>query len=208
LVWVKSRITRTGLEAIVQADPRFEVAGRGNRTADLSSAIREFAPDVVLLDDAEIGMGRRLPDAPNQHVAPAFVALVDRLRRTDVLRALQSGVRAMILRESHPEEITAALHAVSDGLAVLSPEILDVLLPTITDWANAKDHAAEEPLTTRETEVLSLLAEGAGNKQIASKLRISEHTVKFHVSSILNKLGATTRTEAVTRGYKQGKILI
>jgi DNA-binding NarL/FixJ family response regulator len=65
-----------------------------------------------------------------------------------------------------------------------------------------------DPLTARETEVLSLLAGGAGNKEIAGRLRISEHTAKFHVSSILSKLGATTRTEAVSRGYRLGLILM
>jgi DNA-binding NarL/FixJ family response regulator len=63
-------------------------------------------------------------------------------------------------------------------------------------------------LTPRESEVLALLADGAANKEIASRLSISEHTAKFHVSSILNKLGATTRTEAVARGYKEGLIVI
>jgi len=66
----------------------------------------------------------------------------------------------------------------------------------------------QEPLTAREKEVLALLAEGAGNKEIAAKLSISENTAKFHVSSILGKLGATTRTEAVSRGYRLGLILI
>jgi DNA-binding NarL/FixJ family response regulator len=65
-----------------------------------------------------------------------------------------------------------------------------------------------EPLTARESEILALLAEGGGNKEIASRLHISEHTVKFHVSSILAKLGASTRTDAVARGYRDGLIVI
>jgi DNA-binding NarL/FixJ family response regulator len=74
--------------------------------------------------------------------------------------------------------------------------------------ASPGDLPPGEPLTPREIDVLSLLAEGAGNKEIAARLHISEHTVKFHVSSILGKLGAATRTEAVTRGYKEGLILM
>jgi DNA-binding NarL/FixJ family response regulator len=136
------------------------------------------------------------------------VALIDSVRRTDVLHTLQSGVRAVLSRDSEPHEITAALEAAHEGLAVFSAEILDVLLPAGTELADADELPPGEPLTSREIDVLSLLAEGAGNKEIASRLGISEHTVKFHVSSILSKLGAATRTEAVTRGYKEGLILM
>jgi DNA-binding NarL/FixJ family response regulator len=80
--------------------------------------------------------------------------------------------------------------------------------PTPSEGAEQDFEYLNDPLTTRETEVLALLAGGAGNKEIAEQLRISEHTAKFHVSSILSKLGATTRTEAVSRGYRLGLILI
>jgi len=83
-----------------------------------------------------------------------------------------------------------------------------VLLPGSTELAGESDLPPGEPLSDRESSVLALMAEGAGNKEIAARLGISEHTVKFHVSSILNKLGAATRTEAVTRGYKEGLILM
>lgn len=207
LVWAKSAITRAGLEAIVQADARFEVAG-GSRSAEILSAMRECAPDVVLLDLADTSIARLLPGLSDQPIAPAVVVLVDGVRRADVLRILQAGVRAVIARESHPPEITAALEAAHDGLAVFSPEILDALLPASTELAGAGELPPGEPLTERESAVLALMAEGAGNKEIAARLHISEHTVKFHVSSILNKLGAATRTEAVTRGYKEGLILM
>ena len=101
-----------------------------------------------------------------------------------------------------------SLEAAHDGLAVFSQEILDVLLPTSTELSGVDELPPGEPLTKRESKVLALIAEGAGNKEIAARLHISEHTVKFHVSSILNKLGAATRTEAVTRGYKEGLILM
>ena len=208
LVWAKSGITRAGLESIVQAEPRFEVAGAGSRTGDLLTAMRELAPDVVLLDITETPMTRLLPAPSDQPGAPALVVLMESIRRAEVLRVVQSGVRAVISRESHPREIAAAIEAAHDGLAVFSSEILDVLLPSSTELVAADDLPPGEPLTPRETDVLSLLAEGAGNKEIAARLHVSEHTVKFHVSSILNKLGAATRTEAVTRGYKEGLILI
>lgn len=208
LVWAKSAITRAGLEAIVRADPRFEIAENLGRNADLLSAMRESAPDAVLLDTSDTSIARGLPDVSALPAAPALVALVDSMRRADILRALQSGARAVLWRQSHPREITAALQAAHDGLTVFSPEILEVLLPASAELASPGDLPPGEPLTAREIDVLSLLAEGAGNKEIAARLHISEHTVKFHVSSILAKLGAATRTEAVTRGYKEGLILM
>jgi len=207
-VWARPAITRAGLEAIVQSDARFEVEGAGSGIADLLAAVRQFAPDVVLLDAVDRPISRLLPDVADRAGAPVFVVLLQTARRADVLRALQAGVRAVLARDAHPREITAALQAAHDGLAVFSPEILDVLIPGSMELAGDGDLPPGEPLSERESDVLSLMAEGAGNKEIAARLHISDHTVKFHVSSILNKLGAATRTEAVTRGYKEGLILI
>jgi DNA-binding NarL/FixJ family response regulator len=208
LVWAKPAITRVGLEAIVQSNHRLELAGAGNRTSDLLAAMRQFAPDVVLLDVADTAVSHLLPGLAHSAATPAFVVLVETARRADVLRALQAGVRAVLARDAHPREITVAIEAAHDGLAVFSPEILDVLLPNSTELSGEGDLPPGEPLSARESDVLALMAEGAGNKEIAARLHISEHTVKFHVSSILNKLGAATRTEAVTRGYKEGLILM
>jgi two-component system, NarL family, response regulator YdfI len=208
LVWAKPAVTRAGLEAIVRADPRFELAGTAARPADLLAAMRQFAPDVVLFDAAGVRIPR-LPSEPGKPgAAPVFVVLLDHPRRTEVLRVLQSGIRAVLASDAHPPEITTALEAAYSGLAIFSAEILDVLLPGSTELPSESDLPPGEPLSDRESSVLALMAEGAGNKEIAARLAISEHTVKFHVSSILNKLGASTRTEAVTRGYKEGLILM
>lgn len=208
LVWAKSAIMRAGLESLVRADPRFEVAVSERHTADLLTSVRELAPDVVLLDGSDTvktALSAEWTGAPR---APEIVVLLESVRRAEVLRFLRSGARGLVLREAHPEEIAAALEAVNNGMAVMSPEILDVLVPASAEAQTGDDLPVGEPLTPRESVVLALLADGAGNKEIASRLRISEHTVKFHVSSILNKLGAATRTEAVARGYKEGLILI
>ncbi len=208
LVWAKSAIMRAGLESLVRADSRFEVAVSERHSADLLTSVRELTPDVVLLDGADTvkaALSSELAGAPR---APEIVVLLESVRRAEVLRILRSGVRGLVLRDAHPEEIAAALEAVNNGMAVMSPEILDVLVPASAEAQTGDDLPVGEPLTPRESVVLALLADGAGNKEIASRLRISEHTVKFHVSSILNKLGAATRTEAVARGYKEGLILI
>jgi DNA-binding NarL/FixJ family response regulator len=114
-------------------------------------------------------------------------------------------VRAILPADASASEILAAIEAAAAGLAVVDVRDLEGLL------AASVPQAAEEgatPLTARELEVLRMLAEGAANKTIAWKLGISEHTVKFHVAQILGKLGAGTRTEAVTVGIRKGLILL
>src|SRR6476469_6690762 len=107
----------------MQSDARFEVEGAGSGIADLLAAVRQFAPDVVLLDAVDRPISRLLPDVADRAGAPVFVVLLQTARRADVLRALQAGVRAVLARDAHPREITAALQAAHDGLAVFSPEI-------------------------------------------------------------------------------------
>jgi DNA-binding NarL/FixJ family response regulator len=208
LVWAKSAITRAGLEAIVAADQRFEIASPGSRSADLLSALRESAPDVVLVDLAGTSLARALPGYSDMPAAPAVVVLLENMQRADVLRVMQSGVRVVLAGDSHPAEIIAALEAAHAGLAVLTPEILDAILPRSGELSAEGELPPGEPLTQRESSVLALMAEGAGNKEIGARLGISEHTVKFHVSSILGKLGAASRTEAVARGYREGLIVM
>jgi len=203
VVLAKSAITRAGLASVVRADARFELVGEGP-DLDLVRIHRGEYPQVVLLDSGDPALP--LPAFLRQADAPTVVVLVDRANRNEVRRMLHGGIRAILLRESAAPEIHAALESAAAGLAVISPEILDALLPALSDFADADDLPVTEPLTSRESEIFSLLAEGAGNKEIASRLSISEHTVKFHVSSILAKLGAASRTEAVTRGYKEGLI--
>ena len=208
LVWAKSTIARAGLEAIVQADERFSIARAERDSGDLLALMRACSPDVVLLDGSDSGATRLSAEVLQAFDGPAVVVLVENAARGEFLRHLQDGPKSLLLRDSSPTEITAALQAASDGLVVLSPEILEILWPSASELTGFAELPPGEPLTSRESEVLALLADGAGNKEIAARLRISEHTVKFHVSSILNKLGATTRTEAVTRGYKEGLIVI
>lgn len=208
LVWAKSAIMRAGLEALVRADARFDVAGANRETTDLVTSVRELAPDVALLDGSSGFNAAVWAELSSAADAPAAVVLLESLRRAGVLRLLQSGVRGLLLREARPEEISAALVAVNSGLTVMSPEMIEVLAPVSAEAPADDELPPGEPLTPRESEVLALLADGAGNKEIAIRLGVSEHTVKFHVSSILNKLGAATRTEAVTRGFKEGLIMI
>ena len=109
-------------------------------------------------------------------------------------------------RDATPEEIAAALGAIAGGLITLDRRLAPLLLQPSLALAPASERliGSDEPLTARELEVLQLLAEGLPNKIIATRLHITEHTAKFHVSSILMKLGAASRTEAVTTAARRG----
>lgn len=200
LVRSNSPFARAGLEDAIAADPRFAVVRDSPREPDQQ-------PDVILLDGPDAGPARA-PSGPVGGHPLNLVLLIDEVSRTEFARLYQTGVRAILPRDSSSQEIASAIEAVSQNLAALSPEFLEGLLPAISEDREADVEYLQEPLTAREIEVLALMAEGAENKEIAMRLKISEHTAKFHVSSILGKLGATSRTEAVTRGYRLGLIFI
>lgn len=206
LVWAQSPITQAGLKAIVDADARFETIERPARGRGVpGSGLAEDA-DIILLDGGDVS---RIFAAMQEELgATPVVVLADATARGEILRLLHAGVRGILMRDSPPQEITAALAAASEGLAVVSPEVLEALFPAHSAVPDEEDQLPPEALTERESEVLALLAVGASNKQIAGRLHLSEHTVKFHVSTILSKLGAATRAEAVARGYRQGLILM
>jgi DNA-binding NarL/FixJ family response regulator len=158
-------------------------------------------PDGVL---AAVGVDERSPSADGR--APAIVLLTGETQPAWTTEALRLGVRGLLPRDASAVEILAAVEAAASGMAVLDPRELESLLAGSAVPAQAN---GETPvLTARELEVLRMMAEGAANKTIAWKLSISEHTAKFHVASILTKLNASTRTEAVTMGIRRGLILL
>lgn len=197
LVIAASAMVRAGLEALVREDSRFQLVSASRNGASSSPA------DVVLAESDLDAIARVITTAAG---AP-IVLITEEVSRADLRRLLRSGVRAVLDRDAAQHEILAAVEAVSAGLTALAPEQMDLLLPSTADNDESEPWLHEE-LTARESEVLTMLAEGTSNKEIAARLNLSEHTVKFHVSSILAKLGATTRTEAVSRGVRQGLIVI
>ncbi len=196
LIAAPSAVVRAGLEALAASSPELEIVGS---FPDLAGA-EDLHPDVIL---SALPLDEIAPPA-NGH-APAFVVLTNEAQPAWTAEVLRLGVRAVLPRDASQSEILAAVEAAANGLAVLDPRDLDVLLAT-----SAPAQASAEPttLTARELEVLRMMADGAPNKIIAWKLNISEHTVKFHVASILAKLGAGSRTEAVTTGIRKGLVLL
>jgi two-component system, NarL family, response regulator YdfI len=134
------------------------------------------------------------------------VLLTDLASPVSVNQAIRAGVRGILPAELAAEQLVIALEAVARGLVVLHPNGLET--PRAADHSGNGIMEIVEPLTAREREVLQMLSEGLGNKEIATRLKISEHTVKFHVASILGKLGAASRTEAVSLALRRGLILL
>ena len=187
-----SPVVRAGLESLVVSSAGMELAGAFADTHGLEA----LRPDVVLAAGVE---------APESDGIP-IVLLASEAQPVFSAERFQAGVRAVLPPDATPAAIIAALDAVAAGLAVIAPLELDALLPARAEAAALPESGGS--LTPRELEVLRMMAEGAANKTIAWKLGISEHTVKFHVASILGKLGAGTRTEAVTIGIRRGLVLI
>jgi len=208
LIVARSPFTQAGLHAAVSADPRFESVRKLSQRTETEPGLASVQEDVILFDGLEGDIDDFLSGSFKGHRFGRVVLLAEDLTRAETVRLMQSGVQAILPRDSSASEITSALEAVNEGLVAFSPDFLQMLLPTPLEGGEQEFEYLNDPLTPRETEVLALLTGGAGNKEIARRLRISEHTAKFHVSSILSKLGATTRAEAVSRGYRLGLILV
>jgi DNA-binding NarL/FixJ family response regulator len=192
VVAARSSVVRAGLESVVRSSSSLELAGALDWSL-INSA--EVEADIMLVE-----AGDALPELSSQPV----VLLIDTSDALLVSSALRSGVRGVISREATPEEIESAIHAVHAGLVVITAGSLPDLLPELRPAAEA----LTEPLSDRELEVLNLIAEGQSNKLIAHALGISEHTVKTHVASILAKLGAASRTEAVSQAIRRGLVML
>ena len=195
LIAAHSAMTRAGLETLVASAPSLQLAGSYSD----ASAAEALHPDVLLAEGA-------LEDLPPPAArAPAIVLLSSESQPAFTHEAFKLGVRAVLARDASPGAILAAVEAAAGGLAVIEPGELE---PLLAASAPVPVSAASAALTARELDVLRLVAEGDANKEIAWKLGISEHTAKFHVASILGKLNAGSRTEAVTIGIRRGLVLI
>jgi DNA-binding NarL/FixJ family response regulator len=158
---------------------------------EVAELVSELQPDVVLWQlapDEDAAALLRLLKAQNIVLLASNAAL-------DLIRA---GAQGVLPLDASAEQIGIALRAATIGLGVFAPDRLDA--PTVPRNAS--------PLTARETEVLRMIAEGLANKEIAWRLGISDHTVKFHVSALLGKLGAGSRAEAIGAGIRQGVIML
>jgi DNA-binding NarL/FixJ family response regulator len=186
-----------------------DIVGSAADFESISGQLVDAEPDVVLVETAADTHEELLSVLEDSEVAQecAVIVLSEQPKAAWFSRALRAGVRAVLPREVTPEQLRAALEAAAAGLVVVHPAELETVLPAPVGLPAALDELPE-PLTPREREVLQMLAAGLANKEIAARLKISDHTVKFHVASILGKLGASTRTEAVSTGIRRGLVLL
>jgi two-component system, NarL family, response regulator YdfI len=206
-----SPVVRAGLSAVVATSSKLTVIGSASDLDALTREFEQLQPDVLLLDVSghfqELLWEKLLSSQQQQY--PPIVVLTDELDSIDLEAALRAGVRSILPSTSTESEIVAAVEAIALGLVVLHSDTIEFLLPLKESSVREKDTAHPvQGLTPREIEVLQMLGSGLGNKAIAKRLNISDHTVKFHVSSIFQKLGVSTRTEAVTVGVRLGLILL
>lgn len=210
-IHAENPIARAGLESIVRAEAALEVIGSSSDITALFKLLEARLPDVVLLEGSfadDEASGDQLLALTAVSSPPALVVLTESNRSDWVSLALRNGIRAILPRTATSEEIVAAIGAAAAGLVILHPDAIEDLLPQSEFPPRTQPAAPIQSLTPREIEVLGMLAEGFGNKGIAKQLNISEHTVKFHISSIFTKLNASSRTEAVTLGARLGLILL
>ena len=198
-----SAVRRARLESVIRSQPELQLAGSFGAVSSLASFARSNEVDVLVVDADTV---RDLLLEPRSEAA--IVLLTEVTDARSISRLLRSGVRAILSRESDPGQVLSGIYAAYDGMVLLSTPTAESLAAVYGDRSLELDVELSEEITSRESEVLRMLAEGLVNKDIATRLGISEHTIKFHISSILDKLGASTRTEAVTLGIRLGLIPI
>jgi DNA-binding NarL/FixJ family response regulator len=191
-------VLREGVRALAADEHDMEFVAEASSGQEAIQHFRKHQPDVVLMDlqmpdmtgiDAMIAIRNEFPDA-------RFIVLTTYAGDVQISRALKAGARAYLLKSLLRRELLDTIRAVHAGQKRIPAEVA----------AQVADHLADDSLTSREIDVLRLIAEGNANKIVADKLSITEETVKGHVKSILSKLGANDRTHAVTIGLKRGII--
>jgi DNA-binding NarL/FixJ family response regulator len=191
-------LLREGIAALVNAESDMNLVAEATNGQEAIEKFRLHRPDVTLMDlqmptlngiEAIIGIRSEFPNA-------RVIVLTTYVGDVQVLRALKAGARGYILKAHVRRELLDTIRAVHAGQKRISPEVA----------AELAEHTGEDDLSSREIDVLRLIAAGNANKEIAAQLSIGEDTVKGHVTNILSKLGANDRTHAVTLGLKRGII--
>lgn len=201
-------VVREGLVAILETQSDIDILAEAADGAEAVKLAVDMEPDVVLMD----------LQMPNLDGVEAIKQIKDRVPATEIVvlttydsdeyifKGIEAGARGYLLKGASKNELLGAIRAASRGEALLPPIVAGKLVERFTQMAQRQTGEGNEALTERELEVLRLMAQGARNKEIAHDLTITERTAKAHVSSILGKLAASDRTEAVTIALRKGLI--
>ena len=199
-------ILRDGLVAILSTQPDFTVVAEAASGEEALRIFPKLVPDVILLDLEMPGMDGVQVISKLRRIEPEVKIVVFTAFDTDerILGAIQAGAKGYLLKGAPRSELFSAIRIVHRGGSLLQPVVASRLMNQLAGSPPSSDMV--EALTPREEEVLHLLAQGRQNKEIAAELFVTERTVKFHISSILAKLNAGNRTEAVTIALQQGLV--
>ncbi|MFJ9762388.1 response regulator [Streptomyces erythrochromogenes] len=204
-------MVRQGFTVLLNAQPDIEVVGQAVDGADAVAKVAELAPDVVLMDIRMPGMGgieatSLITRVPGAEVKVLVLTTFD--LDEYVYEALRAGASGFLLKDASADQLAEAVRVVAAGEALLSPNITKRLITEFSRLGapRAPSRARIDVLTERETEVLSLIAQGLSNAEISEHLVLAEQTVKTHVSRILVKLGLRDRTQAAVFAYESGLI--
>ncbi|WP_064458769.1 response regulator [Streptomyces hygroscopicus] len=205
-------MVRQGFSVLLNAEPDIEVVGQAVDGADAVDKVAELSPDVVLMDIRMPGVGgieatRRLTEPAGATVKVLVLTTFD--LDEYVYEALRAGASGFLLKDASADELAQAVRVVAAGDALLAPNITKRLIgefSRVTAGRRAPHKERVGNLTERETEVLTLIAQGLSNAEIAERLVVAEQTVKTHVSRILFKLELRDRTQAAVFAYETGLV--
>ena len=208
LIVAASPLILAGLQSLL-ADSGVDIVGSAADLESLAKQLDDLEPDVLLVETSAEARQAFVDEMAGEEIFRGYpvVVLAQSMPPGWASEALRAGVRAVLPSEVSAEQLRAALEAAAAGLVVVHPSEVSAVLPAPAALSSPV-RELPEPLTPREREVLQMISAGLGNKEIAGRLSISDHTVKFHVASILGKLGASSRTEAVSIGIRHGLVLL
>lgn len=186
-------VVRAGLRTMLSNQPDFLLVGEASSGSEAVEQAIRLHPDVVLMDlRLPVLDGAKATAQIRAHQLTTAVLILTTYESTvDILRAIEAGATGYLLKDAQSEELVAAIRAVAQGKAVLAPNVATRLVHQVSK-------PAQKALSTRELEVLALVAQGASNKEIARTLHLSEATVKSHLLHLFSKLDVSDRTAAVT----------